>query len=108
MWISSMLRDGHDGSISSKRVITFIAFLLCALAFIMNLFLGYKIEEFIFQSMSYIAMTGLGVTVAEKFSSRPTQVQSRQFPQSGFAQPFTPTTLPRRGTPLPYQEDPQL
>lgn len=69
-WIKSMLTDGTDGSVSSKRVVTFSAFLMCVIAFLSDLFLGMKIEQFIFESMSYIAMAGLGATVAEKFSSR--------------------------------------
>jgi hypothetical protein len=69
-WIKSMLADGTDGSVSSKRVVTFSAFLMCAIAFLSDLFLGMKIESFLFESMSYIAMAGLGATVAEKFSSR--------------------------------------
>ena len=69
-WLSSMLQDGHDGSVSSKRVVTFVAFLLCAIAFLANLFYHLTIEQFLFDSMSYIAMTGLGVTVAEKFAAK--------------------------------------
>lgn len=110
MWLESMLRDGVNGSISSKRVITFLAFLLCALAFVCNLFYGLKIESFIYESMSYIAMAGLGVTVAEKFSSRQS-VQQPQFENSFVQQPFSQTNAPvypRRGTPLPKQEDPLL
>lgn len=70
MWLHSMLQDGHDKSISSKRVITLLSFILCGIAFIANLFWGFKIDSFLYESMSYIAMTGLGVTVAEKFASR--------------------------------------
>ena len=69
-WLNSMLQDGDNKSISSKRVVTFLAFVLCGIAFIANLFWGYKIEMFLYDGMSYIAMTGLGVTVAEKFASR--------------------------------------
>lgn len=65
-----MFQDSHDKSISSKRVVTFLAFLLCGIAFISNLFWGYKIDDYIYESMCYIAMTGLGVTVAEKFASK--------------------------------------
>lgn len=70
MWLRSMLQDGHNNSISSKRVVTLLAFLLCGIAFIANLFWGFKIDEVLYESMSYIAMTGLGVTVAEKFASK--------------------------------------
>ena len=69
MWLT-ILQDGHNKSISSKRVVTLLAFVLCGIAFVANLFWGYKIDEFLYDSMSYITMTGLGVTVAEKFASR--------------------------------------
>jgi hypothetical protein len=70
MWLKSMLKDGHDGSISSKRVVTFLAFLLCGIAFISNLFWGYHTDIHLYDSMSYIAMVGLSATVAEKFASK--------------------------------------
>jgi hypothetical protein len=63
-----MLEDGQNGSISSKRVITFIAFLLCGLNFICNLFWGLAVHSQIYESMIYLTMAGLGVTIAEKFA----------------------------------------
>ncbi len=65
---NNLLNDGIDGSLSSRRVITFLAFLLCATAFIANLFWDQDISQFMFDSMIYLTMVGLGVTVAEKFS----------------------------------------
>lgn len=112
-WVKSMLQDGVDSSVSSKRVITLLAFVLCALAFVCNLFYGLKIEAFIYESMSYIAMTGLGVTVAEKFVNKQPH-QSTSYTQSfqqqfeSFPQSVNNTTYSRRGTPLPKQEDPLL
>jgi hypothetical protein len=69
MWLKSMLQDGHDGSISSKRVITFLAFLLCAGAFISMVY-GHPIDTKIFDSMMYIVIAGLGFTASEKFSKK--------------------------------------
>lgn len=66
----SMLKDGDDDTISSKRVITFLAFLLCGVAFISNLFWHFEIKQFMYESMIYLAMTGLGVTVAERFAPK--------------------------------------
>jgi hypothetical protein len=68
--IKSMLSDGVDGSISSKRVITFIATLLCTTGFLANLFGGFKIDEFIYNSMMYIVVAGLGFTGLEKFAPK--------------------------------------
>jgi hypothetical protein len=46
--IKSMLSDGVNGSVSSKRVVTILAFVLCATGFISNLFWGFKIDQFIY------------------------------------------------------------
>lgn len=64
--IKSMLSDGVDGSISSKRVVTLLAFILCAYGFIASLY-GYPMDTKIFDSMMYIVIAGLGFTASEKF-----------------------------------------
>ena len=66
--LKSMFADGVDGSVSSKRVITFIAMLLVTTAFISNLFFRLKIDEFIYNSMMYVVVAGLGFTGMEKFA----------------------------------------
>lgn len=63
-----LFNDTQNGTLSSRRVVTFLAFLLCAVAFVSNLFWGFEVKQFMFESMIYLAMTGLGVTVAEKFA----------------------------------------
>ena len=63
-----MVEDGVNGSISSKRVVTVAAFLLCALAFVANLFWKYEVAQFMYESMMYIVLGGLTVTASEKFS----------------------------------------
>ena len=68
--IRSMVADGVDGSVSSKRVVTFIAFLLCSTGFLANLFWGFKIDSNIFNSMMYIVIAGLGFTGLEKFAPK--------------------------------------
>ena len=68
--IKSMLLDGENGSISSKRVITFLAVFLVGIAFIANLFWKFTVEEFMYTSMMTIVIAGLGTTVAEKFAPK--------------------------------------
>jgi hypothetical protein len=68
-WLTSMLQDGANGTVSSKRVVTFLAFLLCAGGFVSDI-LGYKITPAIFDSMMYIVVAGLGFTASEKFSNK--------------------------------------
>ena len=59
-----------DDGISSKRVVTFLAFIFCSIAFFANLFFQYKIDTHLFDGMMYIAIAGLGVTVAERFAPK--------------------------------------
>lgn len=65
-WINEMLSG--QGEISSKRFITFLAFGLMSIAFLANLFFAYTIEQFMFESMSFIVIAGLGFTASEFFS----------------------------------------
>ena len=69
-WLNSMLSDGTNHSVSSKRVITLIAFSLCATAFLVDLFTDYKAEAHLFDSMMYIVIAGLGFTASEKFAPK--------------------------------------
>ncbi len=68
-WLKSMLSDGTNNSISSKRVITLSAFILCAYAFIANIY-GSHVDTKLFYSMMYIVVAGLGFTASEKFSNK--------------------------------------
>jgi hypothetical protein len=65
-----MLSDGADGTWSSKRVVTFAAFVFCSIAFFANLFFNYDVHEFMFEGMMFIAIAGLGATVTERFADR--------------------------------------
>ena len=40
-WYHSMLTDGTDEGISSKRAVTLLAFMLCSVAFVANLFFNF-------------------------------------------------------------------
>lgn len=66
--LHGLFNDSHNGTLSSKRLVTFLAFLLCGISFIANLFWGFEIKEFMFDSMIYLTMVGLGVTASEKFA----------------------------------------
>jgi hypothetical protein len=64
-----MLSDGTNSSISSKRVVTLLAFILCAYGFIADVH-GYKITPALFESMMFIVIAGLGFTASEKFAKK--------------------------------------
>ena len=66
--LTSMVTDGINGTVSSKRVVTTLAFLLCSVAFVAELFWGYKVSPQSFDSMMYIVIAGLGFTASEKFA----------------------------------------
>ena len=68
-----MLQDGHDGSVSSKRVITFLAFILCGVSFMVDLFTSLTVTPSLFDSMMYIVVAGLGFTASEKFTKKDSQ-----------------------------------
>jgi hypothetical protein len=64
-----MLSDGTNDSISSKRVVTLLAFIMCSLGFIADIY-GHHITPALFESMMYIVVAGLGFTASEKFSNK--------------------------------------
>ena len=66
----SMLEDGCDGSLSSKRVITLLAFIMCSIAFMADLFTNYTVKDAMFDAMIYLVIAGLGFTASEKFTNR--------------------------------------
>jgi hypothetical protein len=68
-FISSMLSDGSNNTVSSKRTVTILAFLLCSGGFIASI-CGYSVDSKLFESMMYIVIAGLGFTASEKFSSK--------------------------------------
>ena len=69
-WFHSMLTDGTDDGISSKRVVTLFAFILCATGFIGDLIWDLDVKDVIYEGMMYIAIAGLGFTASEKFAKR--------------------------------------
>ena len=68
-WFKSMLSDGVNDSVSSKRVITLLAFIVCVYGFVADIH-GYKITPALFESMIYIVIAGLGFTASEKFAKK--------------------------------------
>jgi hypothetical protein len=56
------------GQLSSKRIITFLAFFSMIIAFMSDLFWDQTISEPLSTSMEYIVIAGLGFTASEKFA----------------------------------------
>lgn len=68
-WLNKLLAD-NVGNVSSKRVVTILAFLLCAVGFLTELYTGHKVSEHTLDSMMYIVVAGLGFTASEKFTKK--------------------------------------
>ena len=66
-WVRSMLSDGVNGTVSSRRVITFLAFLLVAFEFLCELILQWDVKPHTLELMVYIVLAGLGLVSTEKF-----------------------------------------
>jgi hypothetical protein len=69
-WVQSMLADGVNGSVSSKRVVTLLAFIVVCASYIADQFFGFPAKPPLFDSMMYIVIAGLGFTVSEKFAKK--------------------------------------
>jgi hypothetical protein len=65
-----MLSGEGEENPSSKRVITFLAFLMLSIGFIAELFLEKKVNPTTYEYMMYIVIGGLGFTASEKFTSK--------------------------------------
>jgi len=65
-----MLKDSHDSSWSSKRIITLLAFVLICVSYVADQFTGHKANAALFDAVMYIVIAGLGFTASEKFSTK--------------------------------------
>jgi len=65
-----MLSGEVENNPSSKRVITFLAFLLLATGFIAEMFFERKVNPSTYETMMYIVIGGLGFTASEKFTKK--------------------------------------
>ncbi len=64
--LRAMLTDGDSDKISSKRLITFLSFVIASIAFFGNLFFNLTVDDNMFDGFIQIVWAGLGVVVGEK------------------------------------------
>ena len=69
--IKEMLSDGN--TLSSKRVIAFLTFLIIAVSYFVDQFTQYKITKDLFDSLMWIVIGGMGITGVEKFAPKTNQ-----------------------------------
>lgn len=66
-YITQVLQD-TNGSYSSKRAVTFLCTALIMVGYIANLFWDQTVDQFMFDSIMYIVIAGLGFSGAERFA----------------------------------------
>ena len=69
-FLAKMLSGEGEQYPSSKRTITFLAFLLLATGFVAEMFFEKRVNPQTFDTMMYIVLGGLGFTASEKFVSK--------------------------------------
>ncbi len=69
-FIVKMLSGEGEQNPSSKRVITFLAFILLATGFIAEVFFEKKLNPQTIDVIMYIVLGGLGFTASEKFTNK--------------------------------------
>ena len=69
-FIVKMLSGEGEENPSSKRVITFLAFLLLAAGFIAEVFFEKRLNPQTLDVIMYIVLGGLGFTATEKFTTK--------------------------------------
>ena len=72
-FLSKMLSGEGEQNPSSKRTITFLAFLLLAMGFVAEMFFEKNVNPTTYEYMMYIVIGGLGFTASEKFVSKDKQ-----------------------------------
>jgi hypothetical protein len=67
-WLKECLSS--DGKVSSKRLITLLAFILFLIGYLSNLFFDFNVGEQFNTVLEYIIIVGIGATASEKFANR--------------------------------------
>lgn len=68
-YIKQVLQD-TNGAYSSKRAVVFLCAILMATGFLASLFGDYTVDQFMYESIMYVVIAGLGFSGAEKFAPR--------------------------------------
>lgn len=67
--LSDAVSDAQ-GQVSSKRLVTLIAFAITCLTYFVDMFTSFTVSEFLFDGMIWIVVAGLGFISSEKFSKK--------------------------------------
>jgi hypothetical protein len=69
--VKGLLKDSHNNTVSTKRVVVFLSVLMMIIGFAGNMFYGLQVAEHIYNAIMYVVVTGLGMTGLEKFAKLP-------------------------------------
>lgn len=75
---------GENGVLSSRRILTFLAFFIMCLSWFFNVFAQISVAPYIYDGFLWIVISGLGIVTAGNFGTQ--WNQSRMMGQSGFGQ----------------------
>ena len=67
--LNGMMSEG-DGKLSNKRVITILSTIMLIVAFVANMFFGYKVDDNIIDAIMFVIIGGMGATGMEKFATK--------------------------------------
>lgn len=69
--LKTMLADSDDiSALSTKRVVSVLAFFCCMVGFFVDLFTNLQISSELYSSMMWVAIAGMGFTGFEKFAPK--------------------------------------
>ena len=69
--LKTMLADSDDiSALSTKRVLSCLAFFCCMVGFFVDLFTNLQVSQEIYSSMMWVAIAGMGFTGFEKFAPK--------------------------------------
>ena len=74
--LKSMVRDSHNNTISSKRIVVFLCVIMMIVGFVANVGYGIEVSEHIYTSIMYVVLVGVGLTGIEKFAHPSVSVDS--------------------------------
>ena len=66
--IKSTVKDSHNNTISSKRIVVFLCVIMMIVGFVANVWYGVEVSEHIYTSIMYVVLVGVGLTGIEKFA----------------------------------------
>ena len=68
--IKSTVKDSHNNTISSKRIVVFLCVIMMIVGFVANVWYGVEVSEHIYTSIMYVVLVGVGLTGIEKFAPK--------------------------------------